>query len=172
MSFEPIYADIDPETGEEVRSKRGGKGKKRKTAVVTDNEGNTAEVASLTALDPKTPLQIALFEVSEAAGFSDTRERARWRKLEAKAGADETGRVFEAWLWHCVDWGKKRNAGKPRWHKMPYTAVIAYAENERKAQIWMQENWAKVTKKKSPDEMKALLTQTEEALDVYDLGAE
>jgi hypothetical protein len=169
MSYEPIYADIDPETGEEVRPR--GK-EKRKTASVTDNEGNAAEVASLTALDPKTPLQIALFEVSEAAGFSDTKERGRWRKLEAKAGADEAGRVQEAWLWHCINWGKKRNAGKPKWHKMPYTAVIAYAENTRKEQTWKQENWKRVTKKQTPEEMKALLTQTEEALDVYNLDME
>jgi hypothetical protein len=150
--------EVDPSTGEEIVPKRGKKKSTKKPKPIMEG-----------ALAPATPLQVFLFAVSQANGFATTEERARWRRLEAKMNATDEGRMQEAWLKHCIQWGEDKNRDKPRWRKMPYTAVIAYAENEQHEQNWKQRNWEDVTKKPTVEQLKETLSKVEAAMAAYSL---
>lgn len=97
------------------------------------------------ALEAKTPLQTKLFASSKATRFADTGERRRWAALERNATASPDGRVWLAWLTHCIGWVTKQNSPIKR---MPYSAAIAYAENEQKRENWTIKNRESVLQRK------------------------
>lgn len=138
MTTEPTYEDID-EGGEPTRA--------AKNKLMED------------ALSPKTPLQAQLLSVTRnVTRFSNTADRARWRKLEPKgSGPEQQLRI--AWLKHCIEWGKKKGG------KMPYTSVISYAENKSAEAVWIAANKSKILRKKSVGEVKEVLEAKEAELD-------
>lgn len=136
MSFEPVYEDVD-EGGEPTQAV--------KSKLMED------------ALSPKTPLQTALLAVSGAKRFANTSYRSRWRKLEPK-GSDPEARLRIAWLEHCIQWGRGKRG-------MPYTSVIAYAENKEAERLWIMSNKSKILRKKSVGEVKGMLEAKEKELD-------
>lgn len=138
--IEPTYEAVDPETGEELRS--------------------TQNKLMIDALTPKTPLQIKVLAVSGNKRFANVPDRSRWRKLEKKAtGAGPDQRLFYAWLENCIAWGMKKGG------RLPYTAVISFAENEVSAQNWIIANCSRILKKKSIGEVKEVLEAKEKELD-------
>ncbi len=70
--------------------------------------------------------------------------RAKWDLLYQKAdGADDTSRLFKAWLEHCVTWYEKLKSERGT---QPFSFMLSYMNNDEKRIDWTNKNRVRILK--------------------------
>jgi len=138
MPSDPIYEDID-DTGLPANQKK----------------------MDLDAREPKTAFEETLLSLKPAprgrtVRFASRQEHVRARKLEHKMTADDNGRIFRAFAWVIIKWGKDKNKKAGR-YAIGVNEVMSAIEDPQKYADFKARHGAEVLKKQTAAQLASSL---------------